>query len=152
MKKIILTLLLNIIVSFSLSAQIKVDDWYIYNSSDFKTVVDKITKSLGREPKKIKKTTNSKSVAIWDMYANVGSKEFSYGITNSNVAYAMMTYHFYFSESDEAKDFFNTLYKKCCKEEGGEGKLRKESNNIGESIEEYKWGKKGYYKFLSIKS
>lgn len=150
MKATIFTLFYLLFLCVSLSAQIKVDNWYIYNSSDFNTVADKISKTLGGRPT-IKNTAVSK-VALWDLNTNIGSKELAYGKTHSNIAFVMMTYKFYYDEEKEANDCFDTLYKKSCKEEGGESKLlREESNKIGESIKEYKWVKDEYYKTLSIK-
>ena len=149
MKKATLTLLFSLFICVSLSAQVKVDDWYIYNSSDFNTVVDKISKTLGGRPEI--KDKNGSKIAQWDLKADICStKEFAYGKTKSNTAFIMMTYCFYDKE-EKAENLFNTLYKKSCKEEGGEGKLRENSNEIGENVKEYIWEKEGYIKILSIK-
>ena len=56
-----------------------------------------------------------------------------------------------YDKEEKAENLFNTLYKKSCKEEGGEGKLRENSNEIGEYVKEYIWEKDGYIKILSIK-
>ena len=148
MKKILVALFLNLFISHNLYAQIKMDGWYIYNSSDFDMVVNKISKSLGGRPEITQ--NNGDKTATWELKkTDKGHQKYLvYGKSNENIAFVMWRYDIYTNQED-AKQLFDEIYQKIRKEEGSKGMLVEEEKGVN-SFTKYYWHKNEYTLRLSL--